>query len=82
MSEIVQFKRNYLPDITYTDIMLIFGELFLTLTPNIKEQILLSCPHTFLIKKNCTGEKLLKYQGNSPWVIISLLRILMTSGVE
>ena len=27
-----------------------------------------------------TGEKLLKYQENSPWVIISL--ILMTSGVE
>ena len=27
-----------------------------------------------------TGEKLLKYQENSPWVMISL--ILMTSGVE
>ena len=47
-------------------------------TPNIKEQILLSCPCTFLIK--VLGKKLLEYQENSPWVIISL--ILMTSGVE
>ena len=28
----------------------------------------------------CTGEKLLKYQENSPWVIISL--IFMTSGIK
>ena len=51
---------------------------FKPLTPTIKEQILLSCLHTFLITK--TGEKLFKYQKISPWEIISL--ILMTSGVE
>ena len=51
---------------------------FNPLTPNIKEQILLSCPHTFRIK--VLGRSYVKYQENSPWVIISV--ILMTSGVE
>ena len=32
MSNRTQFEQNYLRDITYSDIMLIFGELFLTLT--------------------------------------------------
>ena len=50
---------------------------FNPLTSNLKEQILLSCPHTFL---KSTGEKLLKYQENSLWVIISL--ILITSGAK
>ena len=36
---------------------------------NIKIQILLPCPHTFLIE--LSEEKLLKYQENSSWVIIS-----------
>ena len=49
----------------------------LKLTPNVKEEILISCPHTFVIK---AGDKLLKYQEHSPWVIISL--IFITSGVE
>ena len=51
-------------------------------TPNIKEQILLSSPHAFHtnVLGGGGGEKLLKYQENSPWVITSL--ILMTSGVE
>ena len=45
---------------------------------NIIEKILLSCPHTFSYKG--TREKLLKYQENSPWAIISI--ILMIAGVE
>ena len=49
---------------------------FNPLTNDIKEQILLSRPHTSC---KSTGGKLLKYQENSPWVIISL--ILITSGV-
>ena len=32
--------------------------------------MLLTPPHTFLIK--LTGAKLLKYQENSPWLIISI----------
>ena len=43
---------------------------FNRLTPNIKEHNFLSCPHTFVFKS--TGEKLLTYQENSPWVIIPL----------
>ena len=41
-------------------------------THNIKEQIILSCPHTLILKYKSTGEKLLKYHENSPWVIIIL----------
>ena len=44
----------------------------MTLTPNIKEQILLSCPHTFLIKV-----LLLKCQENSPWVRILMMFLQM-----
>ena len=40
------------------------------LTPNIKEQILLS--FSLYVSYNRTGEKILRYQENSPWVIISL----------
>ena len=54
-------------------------QLFNPLTPNIKDQILLSYPHTFLIKVLERNYSKL-YQENSPWVIISL--ILMTSRVE
>ena len=48
-----------------------------SLSPNINEQILRSCLHTFLI--NVFGKNCYKYQENSLWVITSL--ILMTSGV-
>ena len=53
------------------------------LTPNIKEQIifLYSILSPYFSYKSI-GEKLLRYQENSPWVIISLIIILMTSGVE
>ena len=45
---------------------------------NIKEQILLSWPHTFLIK--LLRRSSLNCQENSPWVILAL--ILLTSEVE
>ena len=51
--------------------------------PNIKEQNYCNYPILFLrvyFSYKSTGEKLLKYQENSPWVIIS--SIFMASEVE
>ena len=49
---------------------------------NTKEQILLFCPVSYFSYKS-TGEKVLKYQENSPWMVVtSLLVILITSAVE
>ena len=47
--------------------MLITVGAYYPLTPNTQEQILLSCPHTFL---KGIEENLLKYQKKSPWVFI------------
>ena len=46
---------------------------FKLLTPNIQEQILLSCPHTFFIKVHVLERSYQdKYKETSPWVIIIL----------